>query len=61
MVDTVQRRNYGGLDHRLTLEVIKGFIWIQPIVFPNGLDVKYERKRGFKDDSIFYSMPPSLA
>ena len=26
IVDTVQRRNYGNLDHSLTLEMIKGFI-----------------------------------
>lgn len=61
IVGRVQRRNYGDLDQSLTLEMIKGFTWIQPTAFPNGLNVKYERKRGFKDDSIFYTMPLSPA
>lgn len=61
IVDMVQRRNYGGLDHSLTLEMREGFIWIQPAGLPNGLDVKYEGKRGFKDDSIFYPIPSSFA
>jgi hypothetical protein len=44
IIDLIQRRNYGILDNSFLLEVIKGFIWIQPKgFFPKGLDVRYER------------------
>lgn len=45
----------------LLLEVIKGFIWIQPTGFPSGLDVGYRRTRWGKDESMFPSMSSSPA